>query len=127
MASEEIIEVEELNKKPHIEATASSSSSSETNSRSIITTSSSAPKFLKPSFSIGGSSNNQKNSLKNLVKLKPAIATKTSTATKVAVATPIASATSSTSVPVVKAQPPTNALSLLSGYDDDSNDSNQSD
>lgn len=127
MASEEIIEVDDLlTKKAN---TGESSASSTTNATaSSTTTSISAHKFLKPQISIGSLSSN-KNSLKNLVKIRTAVKTETNNITS-------SSETATTSKkpddkpqtvsvnnkPTTDALKPS-ALSLLSGYDDD-DDSN---
>lgn len=124
MASEEIIEIEDPAKQGRIEPAAMNSS----NKASTV------HKFIKPSISVGGLSS-QKNSLKNLVKLKPVAVTKTTTnqTTNVASSATATAATKSNETTKAsgvtntdKSTAPTSALSLLSGYDDDSDDSNQS-
>lgn len=132
VASEEIIEVDDLSAKKANNSVFSVSSTinakQNASSSSATTSSILSHKFLKPQISIGSLSNN-KNSLKNLVKRKTATKIETNTAAHTSETATISTTpddqpqTTSIQNESKTVAPKSNALSLLCGYDDE-DDSN---
>lgn len=140
VASEEIIEIEDLAKRSRDDDGEENNSTNDAPAKALLTDeivrkpSESTTKFAKPMNISVGAMSNGRNSLKNLVKRKTVSATPASAVSSTSTSTVVSSTATSHPDPIENDKKPTSnntptpsGLSLLAGYDDDSSGSDDFD